>query len=539
MTKIPAKKELTTRIAPGKKLKVAAYCRVSTDDKDQLNSYRVQKEYYTKFISNNEQWSFAGIYADEGITGTMVTKRDDFLRMIRDCEKGKIDMILIKSVSRYARNIVDSISYVRKLKAMGIAIFFEEQNINSLKENSEIYLGIHSVMAQSESENISANVKWGIAKRMENGTYCGNMNMFGYRWNKETKEVTVVPEEAEAVKLIFQSYLDGLSAQQIKALLEEKHIKTYSGNDVWEKRVITSILTNEKYCGDVMYQKTYSEDCLTKKKKVNHGEKDRYLIRDKHEPIISRDMFYSVQAEIAHRNAVRSASDNSVTQKGRYSAKHILSELLICDDCGSRYRRKYHKSLDGVKYYWRCLNRLENGKNSCGNSTGLEEEALKAAICRAISGVLEKRENGYALIRSHLIYAKSGDTKSEDLYIIDRAIDDEETRIEELTELAIKSENNQDKYMEAIADCNKRIAVLREKKEGVTQQLRYNTAAKNEIDRIQQYLNENRAVVHTFDDATIHRMVNGIRVTKDLDLIIYIKGGIEIVEHYDPKLKSA
>lgn len=400
-------------------------------------------------------------------------------------------------------------------------------------------MGIHSVMAQSESENISANVKWGVLKRMENGTYCGNMNMFGYRWNKQTKEAYVVPEEAEAVKLIYRAFLDGLSTLQIKHMLEEKHIKTYSGNDVWERKVIVSILTNEKYCGDVMYQKTYSEDCLTKRKIVNHGERDRYLTRDKHEAIVSRDLFYSVQAELAHRNAIKSASDTSITQKGRYSAKHILSELLICDDCGSRYRRKYHKSKDGVKYYWRCLNRLENGKKSCGNSSGLEEEALKATICRAISGVLEKRENGYELVRSHLIYAKSGDTKAEDLYIIDQAIKDEEVRIDELTELALGSENNQDKYMEAIADCNKRIAVLRENKDAVTDQLRYNTAAQNEIDRIQKYLNENRAVVHTFDDATIHRMVNSIRVTKDLDLVIYIKGGIEIVEHYDPKMKSA
>ena len=187
VTKIAANPALSKRNDPNRILRVAAYCRVSTDDEDQLNSYRTQKSYYTELIKKNPKWRFAGIYADEGITGTMVKKRDDFLRMIEDCEKGKIDLILIKSVSRYARNIVDCISYVRKLKALGIGIYFEEQNINSLTEDSEVYIGIYGVMAQSESENISANVKWGINKRMQNGTYACRFTLLqekqGYKRN--------------------------------------------------------------------------------------------------------------------------------------------------------------------------------------------------------------------------------------------------------------------------------------------------------------------------------------------------------------------
>ena len=200
VTKIAANPALSKRNDPNRIPGAAAYCRVSTDDEDQLNSYRTQKSYYTELIKKNPKWRFAGIYADEGITGTMVKKRDDFLRMIEDCEKGKIDLILIKSVSRYARNIVDCISYVRKLKALGIGIYFEEQNINSLTEDSEVYIGIYGVMAQSESENISANVKWGINKRMQNGTYACRFTLLGYRRNKDTKEIYIVPEEAENVK---------------------------------------------------------------------------------------------------------------------------------------------------------------------------------------------------------------------------------------------------------------------------------------------------------------------------------------------------
>ncbi|MBO5402469.1 MAG: recombinase family protein, partial [Clostridia bacterium] len=431
ITKIPADASKTSRVEFGKRIKVAAYCRVSTDDEDQLNSYRVQKDYYTRYIANNEKWEYVDVYADEGITGTQVKKRDEFLRMIKDCEKGKIDMILTKSVSRFARNIVDSLSYVRKLKAMGIAIYFEEQNINSLKEDSETYIGIYSVMAQSESENISANVKWGISKRMENGTYCSNMNMFGYRRDKITKEITIVESEAEVVRWIFNLYLDGKSAFQIKQWLEENNIKTYTGKTTWQTTSIHAILQNEKYCGDVMYQKTYCVDCLTKKKKPNNGQKTKYLVVNDHPAIIPRDVFKAAMAEFARRNALRSKSDNTISCRGRYSAKYVLSELLICEECGSHFRRKTVKKKDGVHHYWRCISRLDHKDKYCDFSKGLEEKKLQAAICRAISRVLQGREDGYELLKSKLIYATS-DVDTDELYLVEKGIHDEQIRIEEL-----------------------------------------------------------------------------------------------------------
>ncbi len=249
-------------------------------------------------------------------------------------------MILTKSVSRFARNIVDSLQFVRMLKSMGIAIYFEEQNINSLKEESEVYIGIHSVMAQTESENISANVKWGIGKRMENGTHHSNMNMYGYRRDKLTKEVRIVPEEAEVVRTIYRFFLDGMSTHQIKEYLEKSNIKTYSGGSEWRQSAIINILKNEKYCGDVLYQKTYILDCISKKKITNNGDKTRYLVQNDHEPIISRDIFYAAQAEFAKRNTKRSTSDFAVTSKGRYSGKYAFLELLICDECGGKFKRK-------------------------------------------------------------------------------------------------------------------------------------------------------------------------------------------------------
>ena len=539
VTKIPADIRKTQRVEPGKKIKVAAYCRVSTDAEDQLNSYHAQMTYYKKHISSNDKWEYAGIYADEGISGTQVRKRDAFLRMIKDCEKGKIDMILTKSVSRFARNIVDSLQFVRMLKSMGIAIYFEEQNINSLKEESEVYIGIHSVMAQTESENISANVKWGIGKRMENGTYHSNMNMYGYRRDKLTKEVRIVPEEAEVVRTIYRFFLDGMSTHQIKEYLEKSNIKTYSGGSEWRQSAIINILKNEKYCGDVLYQKTYILDCISKKKITNNGDKTRYLVQNDHEPIISRDIFYAAQAEFAKRNTKRSTSDFAVTSKGRYSGKYAFSELLICNECGGKFKRKTVKKKDCVMHYWRCINRLEYADKYCTNSVGFEEEALKAAVCRALSKILQKRDMGFELVKSHLVYVASADEKSEDLFFVEKAIKDEENRIMEYAKLGQKSEHNKDNYQLAIADCTKRIKVLREKREQVIRQLSFNDAAKKELERIEAYLSEDRAVVDQFDDSTIRRLVNSIHVTHDLELIIYIKGGYEIREKYLPLTKSA
>lgn len=534
ITKIPADIRKTQRVEPGRKLKVAAYCRVSTDADDQLNSYYAQMTYYRQQIQSNDKWQFAGIYADEGITGTQVRKRDQFLKMIKDCEKGKIDMILTKSVSRFARNIVDSLSFVRKLKAMGISIYFEEQNIDSLKEDSETYIGIHSVMAQSESENISANVKWGISKRMENGTYRSNMNMYGYRRDKITDEVKIVPEEAEVVRTIFRYYLDGMSTHQIKKYLEDNNIKTYSGLSTWQHSSIVSILQNEKYCGDVIYQKTYHLDCLSKKVKVNNGDRTKYHIMNDHEPIVSRDLFYAVQAEFAKRNTKRSVSDKAATIRGRYSGKYAFSELLVCGTCNGRYRRKTVKKNGVPFHYWRCINRLDYADKYCSNSVGLEEEALKAAVCRALSRILRQRDEGFEVVKSSLIYSASSESKADDLFFVDKAIRDEETRIIEYGKLAISSEHKEDDYKLAIKDSSERIESLNTQREQIVRQLSCNDAAKKEMERIEKYLLEDRAVVDTYNDSTVRRLISSIEVTPELDLKIYIKGGYEITEKYTP-----
>ena len=285
ITKIEANPALTSRRDEYRKMRVAAYCRVSTDEEDQMNSLDTQVKYYTGKIAETPNWTMVGIYADEGITGTRTDKRDKFLKLMRDCEKGKVDLILTKSTTRFARNTVDSLTWVRKLRAMGIGVYFEEQNLDSLKAENETLIGFFSVMSQAESESISANVKWGIQKRMKNGTYSLSFKMLGYRKDAEGNPY-IIPEEAEVVRTLFRMVLDGASMGMLKEYLESNHIKTPKGKDEWSLTVIRYMLSNEKYVGDVLYQKSYTTDCISKKAKINRGEVTRYLISNNHPAVI-------------------------------------------------------------------------------------------------------------------------------------------------------------------------------------------------------------------------------------------------------------
>ena len=260
ITKIEANPILSRKNSELEMLDVAAYCRVSTDSDEQLDSYDAQVAYYTDYIAKNPKWRFAGIYADPGLTGTS-DHRENFQRLIRQCKKGKIKLILVKSVARFARNVVDSLKYCRMLKAIGVGVYVEEQNLNTMKSDTEMILGIHSVMAQAESENISANVRWGIQQRMKSGTFAFRYNILGYR-KGEDGEPEIVPEAAEAIREVFEMYLAGSSLDQLKSHLEAKGIQTVNGKPEWTKARIQSILTNERYVGDMLLQKTFTENCI-------------------------------------------------------------------------------------------------------------------------------------------------------------------------------------------------------------------------------------------------------------------------------------
>lgn len=381
---IPASmRESALRKNTVRKLRVAAYCRVSTEEEEQQGSFEIQKLYYTEKINSTPEWEVAGIYADDGISGVHTKKRDGFNQMIQDCKKHRIDLILTKSISRFARNTLDSIQYVRMLKQMGIAVVFEKENINTATMNSEMILTVLSAFAQAESESISQNVARGKRMGYKHGKFAFPYGrIIGYRKGADGKP-EIIPEQAEIIRLIFNRYLQGDSLQSIKAKLETAGALTARGNTAWSAQSIQRILQNEKYCGDVLLQKTFTEDVLTGVHKKNTGQLPQYYIENYHEGIVSKQMFREVQAEIARRNS-KSAANQRKRRRGRYNSKYALTELLVCGDCGSPYKRVTWNIHGRKQIVWRCVNRIEYGTKFCGSSPSIPEEKLHRAILKAV-----------------------------------------------------------------------------------------------------------------------------------------------------------
>ena len=378
----------------GKK-RVAAYCRVSTDSEEQLNSYEAQKSYYTQKIADSPDWEMAGIYADEGISGTSMKKRTEFKKMITACKRGRIDLIITKSLSRFARNTVDCLKTVRLLKANGIGVYFEKENINTLTESSEFLITLFSGFAQAESESLSKNVAWGWRKSAEAGNvYFQYKRMLGYRKGTDGQP-EIVPEEAKIIRRIYRRYLAGCSLGQIKQELEQDNIPTAQKVERWSSAVIHNILTNEKYMGDALLQKTYITDCISKKVKKNMGERPMYYVENNHPAIIPRETFDQVQKEMTRRSSKRKVLQKSgKTELGKYSGKYALTELLVCGECGSPYKRVTWARNGKKRIVWRCVSRLEFGTKYCHNSPTLDESRLHNAILAAM--------NEYAAIRQEV-----------------------------------------------------------------------------------------------------------------------------------------
>ena len=372
-------------IHDGKK-RVAAYCRVSTDSEEQLNSYEAQKSYYTQKIEDSPDWEMAGIYADEGITGTSLKKRTEFKKMITACKRGHIDLIITKSLSRFARNTVDCLETVRLLKANGIGVYFEKENINTLTESSEFLITLFSGFAQAESESLSKNVAWGKAKSAEAGKVTFQYKkMLGYRKGADGQP-EIVPEEAEVIKRIYHRYLDGCTLGQIKRELDKDNVPTAQGVEFWSPAIIHNILTNEKYIGDALLQKTYVTDCISKKVKKNQGERAMYYVENNHPAIISREVFDQVRNEMTRRSSKRKVLQKSgKTELGKYSGKYALTELLVCGECGSPYKRVTWARNGKKRIVWRCVSRLEFGTKYCHNSPTLDESKLHSAILAAMN----------------------------------------------------------------------------------------------------------------------------------------------------------
>lgn len=411
---IPADVTKQTVRASYEQIPVAAYCRVSTKQEEQLNSYEVQKQHYEELILAEAKWRLAGIFADRGISGTSLKKRDEFNRMLRLCQKGRIKMIITKSISRFARNTLDCIAVTRKLREIGVDVYFEEQNLHSIDASSEFYISIYGSVAQSESENISANVKWGKAQSAKNGNVSFNYKHFlGYRRGEDgTPEI--VPEEAETVRTIYGRFLAGDSLHDIAVHLEAQSVPSPGGKQAWRETTIRSILSNEKYKGDAVLGKTYVENCLTKRIKANRGERQKFYVENNHPAIIDAGMFARVQEELARRGSKQKVKQvGTKTEQGKYCGKYALTELLICGECGTPYRRCTWTARGERKIVWRCISRLDYGKKYCHHSPSLEEGAVQRAIMEAISTAARQNADVLQTLKLHVGMGLCGEA-SED-----------------------------------------------------------------------------------------------------------------------------
>lgn len=417
--------------------RVAAYCRVSTDSEDQLNSYKSQKAYYTDLIKKNKEWVFVDIYADEAITGTQVTKREEFQRMINDCMNGDIDMVITKSISRFARNTLDTLKYVRLLKEKYIAVYFEDEKINTLTMDGELLLVVLSSVAQQEVENISVNVKKGLKMKMKRGELVGFQGCLGYDYNKEDKTITVNEKEAEIVRYIFNRYIEGAGGSVIGQELENLGYVTKYGSSTWAPSTILGIIKNEKYKGDLLLGKTFTVDPISKRRLDNMGEEDQFYIREHHEPIISEEVFEKAQEILNRRNKNRGNIGDGKREK--YSRKYAFSCMLECGFCGSTLsRRNWHSGSEYNKVIWQCVVATKKGKKYCPDSKGIPEQAIEEAFLESYRLLCDDNKDILDEFLQRMDDTLSSSTVNKQLSKLDKEIESIERKKSKLVDMRLE-----------------------------------------------------------------------------------------------------
>ena len=536
---IPAKEESPQDQEKKKNLRVAAYCRVSTKKDEQLNSYENQKAYYTEKIMANPDWTMADIFADEGITGTSACKRKDFLRMIRQCRQGKIDMILAKSVSRFARNTVDTLNYTRELRGMGIPVIFEEQNINSIYPESEFLITIHGAFAQSESEGISSRVKWGKHQAMRTGkANIQYKTLLGYEKNPDG-EMVVNAEQAETVRRIYEMYLSGQTLRSIKEALESGGFKNSAGTMEWTTSNLRTILSDEKYCGDVLLQKTFIQDCISKKVIKNTGQLPMYLIQNHHEAIIPRDRFDAVQVELARRKTLTSSTKKSApTGMSRYSGKYALSGLLFCGECGTAYRRVVWTQHGEKRAVWRCSSRLDYGKKYCKESPTLDESPLQQAVLAAINASMSGRK----VLADQLVDAMEQELapvpgESMSLGDIDRAVTELGKQFDTL--LAEAANGDADEYAERFRTISTTMEELKRRKAAILGIRQEQEQISRRIHAAASAMTAATVGITEWDDGVVYQMLEKVTVLTGNRIKVTFRNGVEIEQTVDqPKRRK-
>ena len=518
---IPASvhKFTSTPFASTKKKRVAGYARVSTEMEEQQSSYEAQLDYYTNYIQSNPDWEFVEVYADEGISATSTKNRDGFNRMIKDALEGKIDLIVTKSVSRFARNTVDTLTIVRQLKEQGIEVYFEKENIHTLDSKGELLITIMSSLAQEESRSISENVTWGQRKRFADGRVSMPYKQFlGYEKAPKKGDPPVINEEqAETVRLIYRLFLEGKTFTAIAHYLENHGILSPGGKQKWQSGTIQSILTNEKYKGDALLQKCFTTDFLTKKMKKNEGEVPQYYVENSHPAIISGDVFEMVQAEIKKRK----------DSPSRHSGVGIFGSRIFCGDCGAAFGAKVWHSTDKYrKVVYQCNHKFR-GEKKC-TTPSFSEEQIKTMFVTAVNRLIENKAEiirNYEEMRDLIFDTSSLEKELE-------ALNEELTVVSELTQKIVdensRTAQNQEEYRKKYEAYVARFEKAKSRIAEVSRLKGDKEARRLQSDHFIKEVKKMDGVVTAFDEKLWYTLVERIVVYSKEDIRFIFRNGAEI-----------
>ena len=511
-----------------RKLRVAAYCRVSTELEQQQSSYDIQIEYYTRHIMQNPNWIFAGVFADDGRSATNTFRRDDFNQLMNQCMKGKVDMVITKSISRFARNTVDCISWVRKLREKNVAVYFEKENLNTLDDSTEMILTILSSQAQEESRAISTNVKWGYARKFEKGEST-RQRSYGFR-KAPTGEMCIVEEEAAVIRNMARWFLDGDSLERIKHRLEDAGIETTTGKRTWSTGTIYNILTNEKIMGDVLLQKTFTADYLTKRRVKNSGQQKQYYVKNHHEAIIPKAVYYKIQEEIARRSSLKKAGTRKgKTAQGVYSSKYALTGIMVCNECGAHYRRTTWAKNGKKVIVWRCINRLEHGTKRCHESPTLKEEVIQEAIMGKLHSLSidQEEENFLNGVKEDILRAAKvvGGACTEEE--IDKTIEELRDQLMDYVGMAAREHGGENWYSDRMRKLGLQISELKRRRESIREQEKIRDEYEYLDQEISRIIGETGGATGAeFDNIFIRQIVREIRVISKNKLQIQLRTGM-------------
>ncbi len=487
------------------RLRVAAYCRVSTDEEDQIKSYNSMVQHYTDLINNNKQWVPVGVYADKAITGTK-DNREEFQNLIHDCLDGKIDMVIAKSIPRFARNTLDTLKYVRMLKERNVAVYFEVEKINTLKDG-EFLITILSSVAQQEVENTSAYVKKGLKMKMKRGEMVGLQGCLGYDYDVVTKTLSINEEGAEVVRYIFERYVAGAGSTIIARELNEQGLTTTKGNP-WCTSSVMGIVTNEKYKGDLMLGKTFTVDPISKRRLDNLGEEDRFYIRNHHEPIVSAEMFEQAQAIRDRRRGGRKAATPGKREK--FSRQYAFSCMIECGFCGGGLsRRNWHSSSKYQTPVWQCVKSTKKGKKHCPDSKAVSEEVIEKAFIESYKMLYTDNKDILDEFIQRIEKTLGETTVEEKLKKLTKDADSIQVKRKKLLDNYLSGIVVQDIYEESDVTFQKKLSEIKAQMKMLENQMEDNKNLKERIAEFKKALSKN-TVLEEFDRGIFESIVEKV-----------------------------